>query len=217
MIVRLRSGFMRVIGGGVLFMAIGLWTSPSYAVGDSRSTEKSLSGKKIVMIIAERRFHDRELLVPKAYWEGQGAAVDIASSTVDPVTGLLGRTVTPDMNYTDVMISDYDALIFVGGSGASQYFHDAKAHQLAIQANDQDKIIGAISIAPVILANTGLLTTKRATVWDAMVPEVSARCNIYTGRTVEADGRIITAKNPESAQRFAQKISHILQTQSDKL
>jgi len=118
---------------------------------------------KVLMIIAPRNFRDEELFQPKEELEKTGNSVTIASTTTDIATGMLGGTAKPDLTINNVDVDDYDAVVFVGGTGSSVYFKDPRAHEIARTANEKGKLIGAICIAPSTLANAGLLRGKKAT------------------------------------------------------
>ena len=169
-----------------------------------------LTGKKIVMIIARSNFRDEEFLVPKGILEKEGAEVKVASSSLDESRGMLGAVAKPDILVADVNASDYDAVIFVGGQGASEYWEDAKAHEIARSAADEGKVLGAICIAPVTLANAGVLKGKRATVFPSEAGKLSKKEAICTRAGVEIDGKIITADGPRSATEFGEAIVEAL-------
>jgi protease I len=171
----------------------------------------ALKGKKILMIIASNNFRDEEFRMPKNLFEEQGAKVTIASSELSISKGMLGMKVRPDILLDDVIAEDYAAVIFVGGGGASEYWEDPTAHFIAQTAYDHQKIVAAICIAPVTLANAGLLEGKRATVFSSEVSQLKAKGAKYTGKDVERDGRIITANGPQAATQFGQAIIQALQ------
>ena len=178
--------------------------SEETAGGESAST--GLKGKKVVMIVAHRDFRDEELLKPREILEKAGAKVSVASSSVRPAKGMLGATVEADLLVKDVNPADYDAIVLVGGPGATEYWKDEKTHKIARRAAEEGKILAAICIAPVTLANAGVLKDKKATVWKSEAPQLRAMGAIYTGRDVETDGRIITADGPKSAEKFGRAI-----------
>jgi len=113
--------------------------------------------KKIVMIIAHVNFRDEELSVPKSIFEESGAIVHVASTSLEPAKGKLGMTLIPDMLVEDIRVENYDAVVFVGGTGASCYFNSKTAHDIAKSAYLKNKLICAICAGPVILANAGTL------------------------------------------------------------
>ena len=170
------------------------------------SAMQSVKGKKAVMIIAQNNFRDEELLKPKDVLEKNGVIVTVASSSLKESTGMLGAKVKPDMLFTNITVADYDAVIFVGGSGASEYWDNPTAHKIANDANNAKKIVGAICIAPVTLAKAGLLANKKATTYSSTVNDIKSAGAKYTGADVERDGNVITASGPAAAQKFGETI-----------
>jgi len=174
-----------------------------------------LKGKKAVMIIAEKNFRDEELFEPKKILEAEGVKVIVASTSFNIARGMLGGKVKPDMLLSEIKVDDYDAIIFVGGSGASQYWNDSLAHNIAKEAVEKNKVLGAICIAPVTLANAGVLTGKKATVWPSERGKIEARGAIYTGESVQIEGKIITAEGPQAARKFGEAIAKALSNNRD--
>ncbi|MCD6215813.1 MAG: DJ-1/PfpI family protein [Candidatus Aenigmarchaeota archaeon] len=166
--------------------------------------------KKIVMIIAPENFRDEELLEPKQVFETAGFNVTVASKSVDEARGMLGAVVKVDKDVSNLNIHDYDAVVFVGGSGAAVYFDDAEILDLAQEAYKSADIIGAICIAPSILANAGLLEGKKATSFPSEKQNLNDKGAIYTGNDVEKDGKIITAVGPSAALKFGEEIRDAL-------
>jgi protease I len=112
-----------------------------------------------------------------------------------------------DVQLSQVQARDYDAVIFIGGSGAAQYVDDPVAHKLAYDAVKERKVVGAICMAPLILAKAGLLKGKKATVYPALADDFKQYGMKYTAKPVEKDGRIITADGPNSAAEFGQELA----------
>lgn len=166
--------------------------------------------KRVVLVIAEKVFRDEEYLIPKKILEEAGVEVITASTTTREAEGKLGARVKPDILLKEVNPDEIDALVFVGGGGAEQYFEDPEAHVRAKKMVDSGKLLGAICIAPVILARAGLLKGKKATVWVDGADELKKNGALYTGNPVEVDGRIITANGPQSAGAFGRELVKLL-------
>ena len=169
-----------------------------------------LDGKKVLMVVANDGFRDEEYEQPRAVLEAAGAKVVVASSSLKRARGMLGGSVQPDVLLKDVKSSDYDCVIFVGGTGASEYWNDPKAHALAKETSSSGKVTAAICIAPVTLANAGLLTGKRCTVYSSETQKVRAKGGNCTTMAVERDGNIITGSGPTAAKEFGLKIVEAL-------
>jgi protease I len=167
--------------------------------------------KKVLMIIAPEDFRDEELFHPKEELERAGASVTIACANTAPARGVLGATVTPDIKLDQVKVGDYDAVVFVGGPGSSIYFNDNRALSIASEAFKKGKVTCAICIAPVTLANAGVLEGKQATVWNGnLIGRIESKGAKYVAKPVVVDGKIITANGPAAAREFGRAIAKAL-------
>lgn len=165
-----------------------------------------LSGKKVLMIIAKDGFRDEEYQKPRDILEREGAKITVASSTKEIAKGMLGAKVKPDMLISEVKSSDYDAVIFVGGMGSTEYWNNETAHKVAKESYEQNKLVSAICLAPVTLLNAGILKGRKATVFSSEANTLKLAGVNYTGKKVEVDGKVITGNGPESAVEFANAI-----------
>lgn len=170
----------------------------------------SLKGKKVAMIIASQNFRDEELFEPKKVLEDYGASVSLASSSLSPARGVRGGTAKPNLLLEQVKVANFDAVVFVGGAGASEYFNNPQAHLIAKETANVGKVLAAICIAPSTLANAGVLKGKKVTAFASEEGNLKAKGAIWTGSAVEADGNIITANGPGSAKAFGEAIAKAL-------
>jgi len=178
--------------------------------GGGSTTMSKLQGKKILMIIASQNFRDEELFKPRELFIKEGMEVILASSSLETSRGMLGGKAKPNILIGEVKVEDFDVIIFVGGMGSSEYWDDPVAREIVKKAIALDKLICAICIAPVTLANAGILEGKKATVFPSEINRLKAKGTIYTGKDVEVDGNIITAKGPLVAKEFGETIIKIL-------
>lgn len=166
--------------------------------------------KTVALVIAEKMFRDEEYQDPKMILEQAGVEVLTVSTTLEKAVGKLGLLVQPDVLLKDLKNYPLDALIFIGGIGSSQYFEDKIAHEFAWHFYNQGKIVGAICSAPVILANSGLLQGRKATVFSTDKDHLVAKGAIYTGSQVEVDDRLITGCGPEVSKQFGKELVALL-------
>lgn len=171
--------------------------------------------KTALMIIAPKDFRDEELFETKDVLEAAGITVVVASKSTDVARGMLGRKCTPDIPIHNAHAAKYDAVIFIGGPGAEDYFEDQEVINLARDAFKAKKLIGAICIAPCILANAGILQGCQITCFTG---QEKYRESINRGGAVllgapvviekyGGDGVLITADGPQSARMFGEEIA----------
>jgi 4-methyl-5(b-hydroxyethyl)-thiazole monophosphate biosynthesis len=123
------------------------------------------------------------------------------------VKGSRGITTMADKKLEDIDFDGFDALVLPGGDPG--YINLGKSNKI-IQAirkfGENKKLIAAICMAPAILAKTGVLEDKTATIYpggERMLPRPR------NGRVV-VDGNIITSQGPGTAIEFALKIVETL-------
>lgn len=168
-----------------------------------------LGGKTILMVVAPNDFRDEEYFEPKEFFEAQGAKV-ITASTMPLSTSKAGVTVKIDQMLGEIVSVDYDAVVFVGGSGASVYLAMVKAHKIARDYADAGKVVGAICMAPSILANAGLLEGKRATSFADEKKNLIQRGALFEDKDVVRDGLLITANGFAASRAFAEAVGSAL-------
>lgn len=161
--------------------------------------------KKVLMIIAPQNFRDEEYFETREVLESAGLEVTVCNSTGESSRSMAGKVVTPDCNFYDSDSAEYDAVVFVGGSGASVYFSHNRTLEIAREFFKAGKIVAAICIAPTILANAGILAKKKATAFASEKDKI-ASVGSFTGRPTEMDGNIITANGPSVSRHFAKLI-----------
>ena len=96
---------------------------------------------RALMIIAQEVFRDEEYAEPKAVLERAGVNVTTASRAAGPAHGKLGMEAIADVGIVDVDPEEYDAIIFVGGTGAATYFDDPVAHRIARSADERGIVV----------------------------------------------------------------------------
>jgi protease I len=164
----------------------------------------------VLMIIPPERFRDEELFITHQVLEEAGHETVIASSVAGICQGSRGGSAVATLALADVHTADYDAVVFVGGGGAKLLYANPDARRIAREMGAQLKVVAAICLAPVILANAGLLQGRAATVAGTEARTIESQGARYTGPGVTVDGHIVTANAPKASRLFAQRISELL-------
>ena len=172
---------------------------------------RPLENKKIAIIIAFRDFRDEEYFIPKQTLEMAGAQITTVSASLGIAIGKLGGETKVDLTLDELKVGDYNAVLFIGGPGAAKYIDDSQARQIAREVADSAMVLGAICVAPAILAKAGVLSGKQATVWSNPMDKSAVKIlkeegAEYKSEPVVIDGKIITADGPASAKKFAEAI-----------
>jgi len=199
-----------IVAFACLAALIGCGDQGSGGPARTKARGADLAGKKALFIIAARNFRDEELAKPAQRLKSLGCSVTIASTTLDEITGMRGAKVRAEVLLKDVKAADYDAVVFVGGVGAAQYFDDPTAHAIAREAAEKGKVLAAICLAPSILARANLLRGKRATAWKSQKDDLVANGATWSPGPIERDGKVLTANGPQAAEVFGQMLARAL-------
>ena len=169
--------------------------------------------KPALIVIAPKGYQDRELADTRDALERAGVETVIASTEIGICKGKFGGEEQADVALKNVNILAYDLLVFIGGPGAAQLAYDQDALNLAKEWAETKKPLGAICIAPTILASAGVLQGRQATVWDnngenaALLDREGVT---YTGEDVTVDENIVTANGPEAAEEFGRVLASMM-------
>ncbi len=164
------------------------------------------TAKAALLIIPSQSFQDEELFGTRRALELAGVQVTVASTRMGMLAGMMGGTAQPDLLLNQANVDNFNAIVFIGGVRAIDYFSNPVAQNLARQAVERHKVLAASGIAPGILANAGVLKGIRATAFLPQQELLARGGAIYTGNPVEKDGLIVTSTGPYAVTVFAQAI-----------
>ncbi len=167
------------------------------------------------LIIAFRDFRDEEYFGTKEVLENRGFKTKTFSNEKGIALGRFGGEVKVDNLIDDLNVDEFDAVVFIGGPGATKFLDNDISYRIARQALDRGKILAGICIAPMILAKANVLKGKKCTVWSSDLDKSAIRIlkekgGIYEDKSVVADENVITADNYEAARAFGQSIADVL-------
>jgi protease I len=166
-----------------------------------------------LLIIAQSGFQDLELEGARRALRAAGFDVVLGSSEAGACRGKYGGTEEATVALGDVRVADYDRIAFIGGPGAAAFARDAVALRMVREVVSAGKPLGAICIAPLILAAAGVLHGKQATVWDDGVGTQIRQLEEAGARFVDApvvrDGWLVTGNGPVAAEEFGRVLGAI--------
>ena len=167
--------------------------------------------KNVAMVVASRDFQDREYEGIKHLLEETGFGVRTFSSIPGECFGVGGHMANSDGTFGDINLVDFDAIVFIGGPGAMEFFEMPDALRAAREFYSAGKIVGAICMAPVILVNAKILGPgKRATISEGVKKSLLDAGAVFTGEDVTVDGNVLTGNGPEATEQFAEKLCEML-------
>jgi 4-methyl-5(b-hydroxyethyl)-thiazole monophosphate biosynthesis len=157
--------------------------------------------KSVLVLFAEGSEELETITVVNILRRG-GISVSLAGTRSGVLRGSRGIMLQPDTTLEAVLEQDFDMLVLPGGQpGTHHFLADKRVAQLAKDMVAQDKYVTAICAAPAVLAQAGLLNSKRATSFPGCLddyPQV-----LQQTAAVVADGKIITSRGPGTAMDFA--------------
>ena len=185
--------------------------------GNGEKTQSSLSSAhpvsggsefkgKVLVVVPDRDYQDVEYDAVRTFLGRAGYEVVVANSTGGTSTGLSGRRVQADVKIGKADAADYRGIVLIGGPGAEAYADMPDLRGLVRHMARSDRVVSAICIAPVILANAGVLEGRMATVWPDRADRIAQRGARYVNEPVVVDGKIVTGDGPGSAEQFAQAV-----------
>jgi protease I len=168
--------------------------------------------KRALIVIAQSGYQDHELEGTVNGLSAGGFEITICSKEEGACQGKLGGSQEATIAMRDADTADFETIAFIGGPGARALAQDEDALDLASRFSLRKKPMGAICIAPTILAAAGLLRGKRATVWNEdgeQAQKIIDGGGEYTGEAVTVDGLLVTGNGPKAAEEFGKRLAEI--------
>lgn len=152
-----------------------------------------LTGKKVVYIVPRDTYASGCHTASKTVLGDSGATISLASWHLDEIPDWSRKAppLKPDILVSDMKAADFDAIIFECGQPLDE--DDPEAVRLVREAIEQNKVLAAICMMPVLLASAGVLEGKRAACNDGFTSTLKAGGAIPSSGHIERDGNIVTA------------------------
>lgn len=165
------------------------------------------------LIIAHKGFQPIEYHNTKKALEDAGITVHTVSTQLGEAEGTDGSKVAVDGRIGHIIPEEYQGIVFIGGSGALDDLDNEASYDIIKKAVAKNIILGAICIAPRILAQAGVLTAKKATGWDddnELASIFKKHVVTYVKEGVVTDGNLITATGPATATDFGKALAQLV-------
>ena len=218
------SAVLIIVGLGLILWGVPLTLfAPQKAPSTPTTTQPYVDDKltnitmekKILMVVAFKDFQDEEYFVPKKVLEKADFSIDTTSTEKGIAVGSQGGQAVIHIGMDEINLENYKAVVFCGGSGMANELNNQNFHQLVKDFYQNDKLVAAICVAPVLLAKAGILEDKKATVWSSALDKsfikvLEENGAIYQDSPVVIDNKIITANGPDAAEEFGKAIVNLL-------
>ncbi len=158
--------------------------------------------KKVVLFLAEG-FEEVEALTPVDVLRRANIDVTTVSITNQQlVTGAHNISVKADLLFSEVNFAQFDALVLPGGMPGTNNLNNHKELKETIKDfSINNKLIGAICAAPLILGELGLLKGRKAVCYPGFEKHLHGASLV--DKPVVKDGFYLTANGIGSAMKFA--------------
>ena len=181
---------------------------------DPNNKVNNMETKKVLLVVAYEGYHPIEYGKPKQILEDADFQVVTASDKPGTATATDNSTTVIDVVLDKVNVDDYVGIVFIGGPGCLEHLDNEVSYRIIRKAVEDYKLLGAICIAPRILAKAGALNEKNATGWDRdnLLPGIYEQYNVsYLPEVnVVTDDVTITATGPRAAKDFGEEIVNLL-------
>lgn len=154
--------------------------------------------KKAAIIIAFSDFNDTEYSLTRSALEKNNVLVRVVSSRSGKAKS--GDLAVPvDLLIEQLIVSEYAAVIFIGGLGvADEYYDNPGVDEITREAVKQGKILAGICAAQRIIYKSDAIEYKLP---DHTIPP---------GQNVRVEGKVILGGGPGDAKLFAKAIVNAL-------
>ncbi len=165
--------------------------------------------KRAALIIAKEGFQDIELNGTRQALVNAGYEITLISTETGRCIGKFEGEEEATLALADLAVDTYDCIAFIGGPGAAALAENEEAKRIARDAVQAHIPLGAICVAPTILARAGVLKKKKATVCPGNEQILAEEGAQNTGKAVTVDGLIVTGNGPDAAAEFGQQFVNI--------
>lgn len=165
---------------------------------------------KTVYVFLADGFEEIEAITPIDFLRRAGIEVVTVGVTGKTVTGAHNISILADISGEGFALPPSAAMVLLpgGGPGTENLKKSPMVAQMLQAASSGESYITAICAAPTVLHEQGLIEGKTVTAFPSVQKELSQ--SRVTGRAVEIDGNIVTARSAGVALQFAHTLAGLL-------
>ncbi|MGV8962147.1 MAG: DJ-1 family glyoxalase III [Candidatus Saccharimonadaceae bacterium] len=164
--------------------------------------------KKVIVILADGFEEIEAVSIIDVLRRAEISVTAVSLGKDKTVKGAHNIVIEANEIFENVEFSTYDMIVLPGGMPGAKNLNEHEGVKSQLKTFAEDKLVGAICAAPMVLGGLGLLKGKRATCYPGFEPELIEATT--TGEPVTIDGNIITGKGPNFAIQFSLQLVETL-------
>ncbi len=155
-------------------------------------------------------YEDSEFIYPFYRLIEAGFDVDVIAGQKREYRGKRG-TLTKATHSIDEVNGDlYDGVYIPGGHAPERLRINPKMADFVVRHFRANKSVCAVCHGPLLLASAGIIEGKKVTGFHSIKNDLEKAGALYTAKSVEQDGNIITAQDPHSMPEMMQNFLSLL-------
>ena len=169
-----------------------------------------LDGKRVLLLTGDI-YEDLELWYPKLRLEEAGAVCVVAGPVANQgYEGKNGYPCTSDMAISDVLESDYDALVVPGGFMPDKLRRDPVVLDLVRRFDSHSKPIAAICHGGWIPISAGIYRDVRVTGSPGIKDDLINAGGVYEDSEVVVDRHHVSSRRPSDLPAFCRELIRLM-------
>lgn len=160
---------------------------------------------KALILIADG-FEDLQFFYPWYRLQEEGIHVTVATATGQPVSGLHGYRVEPDMPIHELNPSEYELLVIPGGSSPEKLRQREQAVDVTRTFIEEDRLVAIIGHGAQLLISSGAIDGRALTCSPGIRDDVRAAGGIFRDDGAFTDGLLVSARTSDDLPAFCQQM-----------
>jgi protease I len=181
-----------------------------------------LRGRRVLTVVTNYGVEQDELLVPVEHLRANGAEVDVAAVSDEPVQTLVGdkepgQVFSPTLSLDEADPAGYDLLLVPGGAlNADSLRTEDKAVETVRVFASSERPVAAICHGPWTLVEADVVRGKTLTSYPSLRTDIRNAGGTWVDRSVVSDDTggwtLVTSRTPKDLDDFLREVEKALVT-----
>ena len=166
---------------------------------------------KTVLMVAENDFEDLELWYPILRLKEDGIKVLVAGKQKGKTYhGKHGLPVVADIDYEEMLRTDFDALLVPGGWAPDMLRREPEVLEITRKINSEGKPIGHICHAGWVLVSADVVRGKKVTSTPGIKDDMVNAGAIWVDEECVVDGNSVSSRRPSDLPKYMAEFIRLL-------